>query len=88
VEGYDRGGGTGRFCYVVLPTFDREQCVDEKSESVMTAGTRTVLRILGTIHLGDRYYGQITYGNGILSIGADVGQFGRGQAAAKEIAVE
>ena len=47
-----------------------------------------MLRMLGVIHLGDRYYGAISYANGILSIGPDIGHFGRGLAAAKEIAVE
>jgi hypothetical protein len=72
----------------VLLAFEWDQCIDEKSEGVMTARQRTVSRMLGTVHFGDKYYGQVTFGDGILSIGPDVGYFNRGQVAVKEIAVE
>ncbi len=54
------------------------------------AGTfteRLILKSLGSVALGDRYDGKITYENGILVIGPDEGWYGRGNSVAQRIQV-
>lgn len=73
----DCGGGSGVFASVGLFSIDLDRALDEDSDLELFSRPRTVLRCLGWITLGDRYEGEVAYGNGILSIGPDEGRFGR-----------
>ena len=92
VQCWDRGGGSSTFCYIGLFYFEVDRAIDEHSQPVKNARNvltleRPVIRSLGSICLGDRYKGEITYHNGVLAIGPDVGWFELGEEAAKAVAV-
>lgn len=88
LECYDYGGGSGVFSYVALLAFESDRCLDQNTSSTMAARNRILLKILGSVHLGDRYSGSIEYRDGKLVIGPDTGWFARGEAACQEIAIE
>jgi hypothetical protein len=87
LECRDCGGGTGIFSTVALFTFERDDCLRPSDADKLCVENRILLKILGVIHLGDRYAGSIDYRNGTLAVGADVGWFNRGAEAMKEISV-
>lgn len=86
------GGGSGVFPSVGLFYLEHDRAVEYDNEDgvepkcVMTR-ERAVIRTLGSIHLEDRYDGEITYMDGVLSIGPDVGWYKRGEAAVHELEV-
>lgn len=88
----DWGGGSGVFGRVGLFYLEQDRAVeyvDERlgeRERILTR-ERAIIKTLGSVPLGDRYDGKITYRGGVLSVGPDVGWFRRGEAAAQVIEV-
>lgn len=86
------GGGSGVFRSVGLFYLEHDRAVDfdnekrAESKCILTR-ERAVIRTLGSVPLGDRYDGEITYIAGVLSIGPDVGWYKRGEAAVHELEV-
>lgn len=87
VECSDRGGGTGVFGSVGLFSLECDRALGLDPEGKISTRARVLLKSLGTISLGDRYNGKITYQDGLLVIGPDEGWFKRGKAASKELPV-
>ena len=75
VECYDCGGGSGVFGTAGLFLLDPDRALDESCSGTIFTRDRQVLKILGSIGLGDRYKGEITYNNKILTINPDEGRF-------------
>lgn len=88
VECYDCGGGSGVFGNVGLFSLEYDQALGEDGTGKISTRERTVLKILGSIGLGDRYNGEIKYADGFLVIGPDDGWFSRGQEAARILPVQ
>jgi hypothetical protein len=88
VECSDWGGGSGVFGSVQLLGLNQDRCLDPGSPNHAVARDRILINILGQVPLGDRYSGEITYKNGLLVIGPDMGWFQRGEAAVQRIFVE
>jgi hypothetical protein len=87
VECSDHGGGTGIFKSILLLAFDCDRSLDEASSGALFTRERILLKILGSIALGDRYSGTIEYRDGLLRIGPDEGWFKRGEVASKVIPI-
>lgn len=87
VECYDCGGGSGVFGNVGLFSLEYDRALGEDGTGKISTRERTVLKILGSIGLGDRYNGEIKYVDGFLVIGPDNGWFSRGQEAARRLPV-
>ena len=81
------GGGSGVFCSVILLALHRDRALDVDSNGQLATRERVLLKTLGSISLGDRYSGQLSYGNGMLEVGPDVGWFKRGEEASKSIPI-
>ncbi len=88
VESYDRGGGSGVFGSVGLFCFEYDRALENDSAGKMTTRERVILKSLGSIGLGDRYKGEITYEDGFLIIGPDHGWFNRGQETVRKIPIQ
>ncbi|MBB1279910.1 hypothetical protein [Pseudoalteromonas sp. SR41-1] len=67
----DHGGGTGVFMSVMLLSLKADNTLEGSSQGVTTR-ERVHLHSVGTIVLGDRYSGDITYENEILTVGEDL----------------
>ena len=63
------GGGTGIFCRVLFMRFQTDEVLTS-SLNKTTTRTRVLLRCIGDRPLGDRYCGDVTYADGVLTIGA------------------
>ena len=88
VECHDSGGGSGIFAYILLLAFDCDRSLDtDNNETGIPTKERILLKTLGSICLGDRYSGKITYKDGLLAIGPDTGWFERGEKARKTIPI-
>jgi HNH endonuclease len=87
VECHDCTGGTGIFGRVALFSLERDQSIEQDVERV-SSRPRILLKTLGSIGLGDRYDGEITYSNGFLNIGPDHGWYNRGESASKVLRIE
>ena len=74
VECYVRGGGSGVFGSVGLFLLDPDRALDESCSGRLSTRDRQVLKILGSIVLGDRYEGKLTYDDKLLTIGRDEGR--------------
>ena len=88
VECHDCGGGSGVFGRVGLFSWERDLGLDGCINEASASKERLILKLLGSISLGDRYGGEITYENGVLVIGPDEGWFRRGDAAAGRFPVD
>lgn len=88
VECYDWGGGSGIFGSICFFCFEQDRCLNYDSSLILTVRNRVVLKVLGSVGLGDRYKGTIQYKGGRLIIGPDVGWFSRGEDAYLELPVE
>jgi hypothetical protein len=88
VECRECGGGTGIFTMIGLFTFERDSGLRRSEAGTLSVENRILLKILGVLHLGDRYYGSVVYKNGTLVVGPDVGHFARGNSAIQAIKVE
>jgi len=87
VECYDCGGGSGVFGSVGLFSFERDRALGEDEERKLDTRERYILKILGSIALGDRYGGEISYVGGFLTIGPDNGWFNRGQETGRKLPI-
>ena len=87
VECYDCSGGSGVFGSVGLFSFERDRALGKDEEGKLNTRERYILKILGSIALGDRYGGEISYVDGFLMIGSDNGWFNRGQEAARQLPI-
>jgi hypothetical protein len=63
------GGGTGIFCSVLFMRFQADEVLTSTLDKTTTR-TRILLRCIGQRPLGNRYYGEVTYADGLLTIGA------------------
>ena len=88
----DWGGGSGVFDNIGLFYLEQDRAVEyvgkraAQPKRVLTR-ERAIIKTLGSIPLGDRYDGEITYSDGVLSVGPDVGWFRRGEAAVQAVEV-
>jgi hypothetical protein len=87
LECHDCTGGSGVFGSVCLVALEQDRALHEQSPGTLFARDRVLLKTLGSMTLGDRYAGEITYRDGLLAIGPDEGWFRRGEAAAKQIPI-
>ena len=87
IECYDWGGGSGIFGSVGLFCIEYDRALAEDSEGKISTRERVILKSLGSIGLGDRYKGEITYEDGFLVIGPDNGWFSRGQETTRKIPI-
>ena len=88
----DSGGGSGIFVNIGLFYLEQDRALmhahrHKTRERNPLTRERAIIKTLGFIPLGDRYDGKITYSNGLLSIGPDVGWFDRGKGASQEVEV-
>jgi hypothetical protein len=82
------GGGTGIFCWVLFMRFQTDEVLTSSLDKTTTRA-RILLRCIGKRPLGDRYYGEVTYADGVLTIGAGSrNDIGRVPVAEKKIQVE
>ena len=66
----NNGGGSGVFCSIALLVFQTDVGLDtDQGDPIVRE--RVTLKILGSIVLGDRYSGKITYEENVLRIGPD-----------------
>lgn len=86
LECHDWGGGSGVFGSVALVALECDRTLVETTDGISTRD-RIILKMLGSIGLGDRYAGEISYQKGLLMIGPDEGWFKRGAETCREIAV-
>ena len=87
VECHDCTGGSGVFGSVCLLALEQDRSLYEQSSGKLFTRERVLLKTLGSLTLGDRYAGEITYRDGLLVIGPDEGWFRRGDEASKEIPI-
>lgn len=73
VQTWRCGGGTGVFCDIAMVTISRDKCI-EFSLSSSRKKDRIVLKIVGSVPLGDRYEGEVLYRFGVLTIPACSGR--------------
>ena len=88
----DWSGGGGVFGSVGLFYLEQDRAVEYIDEGLaepkrVLTRERALIKTLGSIPLGDRYDGKISYRAGVLSVGPDTGWFGRGEAAAQAVEV-
>ena len=92
---HDSGGGSSIFCSIVLLCFENDVTLitevtgNEKEgfKREVVTRKRTLLKIIGSIALGDKYGGKIEYKNGFLIIGPDEGWYRRGKEFANKLPV-
>jgi hypothetical protein len=87
LECYNRSGGTGIFGSVGLFAFDCDRSLYTNIEGTTTR-ERVILKTLGSFSLGDRYFGEITYEDGLLMIGPDEGHFKKGSETCRSLPVQ
>lgn len=73
VQTWRSGGGSGVFCDIALVTISRDKCI-EFSSSNSRKVDRLVIKIIGSVPLGDRYESEVTYRFGFLTIPACSGR--------------
>ena len=84
--------GSGVFRSIGLFYLEQDRAVEythrstPETKNILTR-ERAIIKTLGSIDLGDRYDGRITYSKGILSIGPDIGWFNRGEGASQAVEV-
>lgn len=69
VQTWSSGGGSGVFCNILLVILSIDSAF-EYDENTNKKVSRFVIKLIGSIPLGDKYDGSITYKFGILSISA------------------
>jgi hypothetical protein len=69
VQTWSNGGGSGIFCNILLVTLSSDFSI-EANETNYEKRTRYVIKLIGSLALGDRYEGEISYKYGFLSIPA------------------
>ncbi|MGB2864215.1 MAG: hypothetical protein WBC05_12875 [Sedimentisphaerales bacterium] len=66
----ENGGGSGVFMSVILLSLQVDTAIQGGADHIVTR-ERVLLHTMGSISLGDRYSGSVTYDRGVLTIGAD-----------------
>ena len=69
IQTWDHGGGSGVFCNVVLVTLSQDSSLEYDNNKIGKVD-RFVIKLIGSIPLGDRYEGKLSYKFGFLSISA------------------
>ena len=87
VQCWDCGGGSGVFTRIVMLALECDRALVHDAAGAVSTRERVLLKTLGSLHLGDRYDGEVKYQNGSLVIGPDQGCFKRGADACQEIPV-
>jgi hypothetical protein len=64
----DGGGGSGVFHNLLFFSLQQDMGIRQHYYEVKVK-QRVLLKILGSVSLGDRYYGKVMYSNGVLDIG-------------------
>lgn len=67
VQTWSNGGGSGVFTNILLVTLSLDSSLESNGLSY-SKKTRYVIKLVGSLPLGDRYQGQVKYRFGILSI--------------------
>ena len=88
VECYDCGGGSGVFGSIGLFCLEYDRALEVDRKQNVSTCERAILKSLGSVGLGDRYKGTITYKDERLIVGPDIGCFNRGQHAAQKIPIQ
>ena len=86
VECHDCSGGSAVFGTVGLFCLERDRASGGKGGSA-SSRDRHVLKMLGQFGLGDRYQGDVSYRNGVLTVGPDRGWFKGAQEASWQVPV-
>lgn len=73
VQTWSNGGGSGVFCNVLLVTLSLDSALEYKDRE-NGKKTRYVIKLIGSLPLGDRYEGEISYKFGFLFIPACEGR--------------
>lgn len=69
VQTWSNGGGSGIFCNIVLVTLSLDSAF-EYGKKGNEKNTRFVIKLIGSLPLGDRYEGNVSYKFGFLTIPA------------------
>ena len=88
VECYDCGGGSGVFGSIGLFCLEYDRALEVDRKQNVSTCERAILKSLGSVGLGDRYKGIITYKDERLIVGPDIGCFNRGQHASRKIPIQ
>jgi hypothetical protein len=72
IQTWANGGGSGVFCNVILATLSQDSSI-EYDKSNIEKVDRFVIKLIGSIPLGDRYEAELGYKFGFLSIPACIG---------------
>ena len=88
VECYDCGGGSGVFGSIGLFCLEYDRALEVDRKQNVSTCERAILKSLGSVGLGDRYKGTITYKDERLIVGPDIGCFNRGQHAAQKFPIQ
>lgn len=72
IQTWRNGGGTGVFANILLVTLSSDSSLESNGVSY-TKKSRFVIKLVGSLPLGDRYQGCIKYKYGLLSISACTG---------------
>jgi hypothetical protein len=67
----DNGGGSGVFISLIFLILQTDEALKQSGEK-LEKHHRVLLKTLGSIGLGDRYYGQVSYENNVLKVGKDL----------------
>ena len=81
------GGGSSVFGCVAFFSWERDSGFNSCIDASDTSSERIILKFLGSISLGDRYDGEITYEDGVLDIGPDEGWYRLGDATIRRVPV-
>lgn len=79
-------GGSGRFASVGLFSLSYDRALSHAGGKIGTRD-RILLKVLGQIGLGDRYFGRVTYENGFLVIAPDENQFLKEQSVGRRLPI-
>jgi hypothetical protein len=87
LECHDCTGGSGVFGSVCLLALEQARSLYEQGNGRLFTRDRILLKTLGSITLGDRYAGEISYRDGVLVRGPDEGWYLRGDETSKKIPI-
>ena len=88
VECYDCGGGSGVLGSIGLFCLEYDRALEVDRKQNVSTCERVILKSLGSVCLGDRYKGKITYKDERLIVGPDIGCFNRSQHASRKIPIQ
>jgi hypothetical protein len=72
IQTWANGGGSGVFCNVILATLSQDSSIEHDKNKIEKVD-RFVIKLIGSIPLGDRYEAELSYKFGFLSIPACTG---------------